>query len=64
MEIHHEEGVTRVAVDQRSRRADGPLHWTDLGTYRFAGRGVVVVANAGTDGYVVVDGVRWVMADD
>jgi hypothetical protein len=64
VEVHHEEGVARRTIDQRAPRADRALHWTDLGTYRFAGTGVVVVANAGTDGYVVADGVRWVPAGD
>jgi hypothetical protein len=62
--IHHEEGVARRTINQRSAPADGALTWTDLGTYRFTETGSVVVTNDGADGYVVVDGVRWVPAGE
>ncbi|MEM9379456.1 MAG: FAD-dependent oxidoreductase [Planctomycetota bacterium] len=54
VDVHHADGVTRVAVDQRSAPADAPLG--RIGRWRFEeGEARVVVSNEGTDGYVVVD---------
>lgn len=54
------DGTNTVTVDQRSSPPiDG--HFISLGRYRFeaGGPAVVIVSNAGTDGYVAIDAVQW-----
>jgi hypothetical protein len=56
--VEHAGGKASVRVNQRK---EPPLEkmFVSLGTFEFAGaRAVVEVSNAGTDGYVVVDGVQ------
>lgn len=54
------DGVKKTTVDERTETT--PFNFTPLGEFRFkAGdAGFVEIANGGTDGSVVVDGVRWV----
>ncbi len=61
--IRHADGETKVVLDQKKKPAvDGLLQ--PLGTFRFVkGKaGYVEIANAGTDGYVVIDAVQWLEA--
>ncbi len=58
--IRHADGTAKITVDQRAET--GPFNFTAIGEYEFkAGEsGFVEISNAGTDGKVVIDGVRWV----
>ncbi|QDT07527.1 Xanthan lyase precursor [Rubripirellula lacrimiformis] len=58
--IKHADGETKVVVNQRTAPTVDRL-FVDLGQYTFGAGGdaSVRVQTAGTDGYVVVDAVRW-----
>jgi len=61
--IHHGGGETKVFVNQKlAPQGEAPFHV--VGTFEFAaGRASwVEIANEGTDGYVIVDAVRWLPA--
>ena len=61
--IRHADGETKVVLDQKKKPAvDGLLQ--PVGTFRFTkGKsGYVEIANAGTEGYVVIDAVQWLEA--
>jgi hypothetical protein len=58
--IHHAGGETKVLVNQKLKpKGDAPFHV--VGTFEFAAgkAGWVEIANAGTDGHVIVDAVQW-----
>ncbi|MCX6854461.1 MAG: FAD-dependent oxidoreductase [Verrucomicrobia bacterium] len=63
-EIHHKEGVAKLRLNLKEPKPAEGLFWLDLGTYDFGTEAAVVVSNADTDGYVVVDGVRWVITNE
>jgi hypothetical protein len=58
--ITHATGTEVVKVNQRKK--ESPFAFTPVGEYRFeAGRpATVVITNAGVDGYVQIDTVRWI----
>lgn len=58
--IHHADGESKVTVNQR-RSPAGSSSVQPLGEFRFeAGKnGWVEISNASTDGFVIVDAVRW-----
>lgn len=60
--IEHADGVAETKLNQRDRPGIDKL-FAPVGTFRFEGKGVVTISNAGTDGHVVVDAVRWVPAE-
>lgn len=57
--IKHAGGATEVKVNEK---VSGPVDdlGVSLGTFEFSTEAEVIVSNAGTDGYVVVDGVQWI----
>jgi len=59
-QIKHADGTATVKVNQR--RKPSPFAFTPVGEYRFkAGEpATVVITNAGVDGYVQIDTVRWI----
>ncbi len=61
--IHHADGDTKLVLDQKKKPAVSDL-LHPVGTFRFTkGKaGYVEIANAGTDGYVVIDAVQWLEA--
>jgi hypothetical protein len=61
--VVHADGEARFRVDQQEAPAGDGL-WLSLGVYRFGARGVVVVANDGTEGYVIADAVTFVPAEE
>lgn len=63
--IRHAGGEATVTVNQEETPSIEKL-FRPLGKYRFAAgkQGAVVVSNAGTTGYVIVDAVRWVPLGD
>jgi len=62
--ILHADGENVVVVNQREAPVSGSFH--SLGKFRFEkeGQGYVLVSNEGTDGFVVVDALQVVPADD
>ena len=62
VEIHHAGGVQRLKLDLRTPKPADGVFWLDLGAYDFQGEASVIITNEGTDGYVVIDGIRWLPA--
>jgi hypothetical protein len=60
--IEHAGGVSEVKLNQRDR-PEIDRHFGSVGTFEFATTGTVVITNAGADGHVVLDAVRWVKAE-
>ncbi|HRQ87260.1 MAG TPA: FAD-dependent oxidoreductase [Bacteroidia bacterium] len=56
--IAHADGTTERTVNQRNRPTIDKA-FESLGTYRFEKDASVTISNTGTDGYVVIDAVRW-----
>jgi hypothetical protein len=58
--IRHASGTEKLTVNQREETT--PFNFTPVGefTFKAGDSGFVEIANAGTDGRVVIDGVRWV----
>lgn len=63
--IRHAKGETTVAVNERVPPSVGRM-FVSLGSFRFTSDrpAAVVIGNAGTDGHVVIDAVRFVAAED
>jgi hypothetical protein len=61
--IRHADGDASAKVDQRKAGEIGGA-WRSLGTFRFTADtpATIIVSNAGTDGYVIVDAVQWIEA--
>jgi hypothetical protein len=59
-EIQHKEGITKLKVNLKEPKPADGLFWLNLGSYEFDTDAVVSVTNEGTDGYVVIDGMRWI----
>jgi hypothetical protein len=61
--VRHAHGQTIVKVNQRTA---GEIQgtWHSLGTFNFAANtpAAVIISNAETDGYVIVDAVQWIEA--
>ncbi len=63
VEIIHADGSKVVELNQRQAPTiDG--HFSSVGTFRFGKSGKVTISNRGTDGFVVIDAVRWVPKPD
>ncbi|MBK8093310.1 MAG: FAD-dependent oxidoreductase [Verrucomicrobiaceae bacterium] len=59
IEVQHLGGVEKLLIDLKTgQEADG-AHWIDLGTYDCGNDTAITISNTATDGYIVVDGVRW-----
>jgi hypothetical protein len=57
--VRHEGGQTQVTLNERAAPdIDGAFR--SIGKYRFSGPSAVVISNAGTNGYVVIDAVQLV----
>jgi hypothetical protein len=58
--IRHATGTAKLTVNEREETT--PFNFTPVGEFSFnAGTsGYVEITNGGTDGHVVIDGVRWV----
>jgi len=57
--IEHAGGKAEVKLDQREPPGIGGL-FGSVGRFRFGKDGVVTLSNAGADGHVIIDAVRWV----
>ncbi|WP_145418370.1 FAD-dependent oxidoreductase [Planctomycetes bacterium K23_9] len=59
IDVTHSLGTTRVVVNQRTKPEVDRL-FSSVGQYAFGKTGVVTIANQATDGYVIIDAVRWI----
>jgi hypothetical protein len=59
IEIQHAGETAKVTLNGRQALKKGDID-RSLGEFPFDGRGTVIVSNAGTNGYVVIDAVRFV----
>ena len=61
VEIVHAGGSKHLKLNLKEPKPADGLYWLDLGTFDFTTDqpAAVIITNAGTDGYVVIDGIRW-----
>jgi hypothetical protein len=59
VEIQHAGGVEKLKIDLKSPKEAEGVFWIDLGEFECANDTAITISNTGTDGYVVVDGARW-----
>ena len=66
VEVVHAGGVQRMKLNLKEPKAADGVFWFDLGALDFeAGQpAVVIVTNKDVDGYVVIDGVRWLPVEE
>jgi hypothetical protein len=60
--VEHADGTSEASVNQRERPPIDGL-FGSVGVFRFEKGGTVTITNAGTDGHVIIDAVRWVKAE-
>lgn len=60
VEIQHAEGVKKLIVNLKTPKEEEGVSWIDLGTFQCANDTAITISNVSADGYVVVDGARWV----
>ena len=60
VQVRHADGTATLTLNQRKKPS--PFAFTPAGEYRFAAGepATVVITNAGVDGYVQIDTVRWI----
>jgi len=58
VEITHADGVSKLKLNQRKAPQVGGV-FTSVGTFRFEKSGTVMISNKDTDGFVIIDAVRW-----
>ncbi|MDC0264611.1 FAD-dependent oxidoreductase [Verrucomicrobia bacterium] len=59
VKVHHSEGLHEIQVNQRTHpKGENGFH--QIGTFNFHHDASVIVSNEGTDGFVVIDAVRWI----
>jgi len=59
VEIQHAGGVEKLKIDLKSPKQAEGVFWIDLGEFECANDTAITISNSGADGYVVVDGARW-----
>jgi hypothetical protein len=64
VEVQHLGGVKKLTLDLRAPKEAEGVHWIDLGEYECGNDTAITISNTGTDGYVVVDGVRWLPVEE
>ncbi|MFC5454114.1 FAD-dependent oxidoreductase [Prosthecobacter fluviatilis] len=64
VEVQYADGVKKLKVDLKSPKAGEGLFWIDLGDYECGNDTAITISNEGADGYVVVDGVRWLPVEE
>ena len=60
--IEHADGTSRETLNQRQQPKPSGL-FSKVGRYRFGEQATVTISNRGTDGYVIIDAVRWLPVD-
>jgi hypothetical protein len=59
VEVQHLGGVKKLPIDLKSGKEAEGVFWIDLGEFDCGNDTAISISNAGADGYVVVDGARW-----
>ncbi|MCX6839259.1 MAG: FAD-dependent oxidoreductase [Verrucomicrobia bacterium] len=59
VEIQHAGGVEKLKIDLKSPKEAEGVFWIDLGEFQCTNDTAITISNTGADGYVVVDGARW-----
>jgi hypothetical protein len=59
VEIQHAGGVEKLKIDLKSPKEAEGVFWIDLGEFECTNDTAITISNSGADGYVVVDGARW-----
>ncbi len=59
VEVQHAGGVKKLQINLKAPKESEGVYWIDLGDYDCGNDTAITISNAGADGYVVVDGVRW-----
>jgi hypothetical protein len=62
VEIKHEDGTAKTTINQRIKPPTDKL-FGSVGRYRFGKTATVTISNADTDGYVIIDAVRWILVE-
>ena len=65
VEIVHAGGSQHLKLNLKAPQPADGLYWLDLGTFDFTADqpAAVIITNTGTDGYIVIDGIRWLPVD-
>ena len=64
VEVQHAGGVKKLKIDLKSPIPAEGLFWIDLGKYACGNDTAIKISNEGADGYVVVDGARWLPVEE
>jgi hypothetical protein len=59
VEVQHAGGVQKLKVDLKTPQAGEGVFWIDLGEFECGNDTAISISNEGADGYIVVDGARW-----
>jgi hypothetical protein len=59
----HLGGVKKHQIDLKSGKEAEGVFWIDLGDYDCGNDTAITISNAGANGYVVVDGARWLSVE-
>ena len=61
--VAHLGGVKKLQIDLKSGKEAEGVFWIDLGEYDCGNDTAITISNAGANGYIVVDGVRWLLVE-
>ena len=64
VEVQHAGGVKKLKLDLKSPKPGEGLFWIDLGEYDCGNDTAITISNEGANGYVVVDGARWLPVEE
>lgn len=64
VEVQYAGGVKKLKIDLKTPKPGDGLFWIDLGEYECGNDTAITISNEGADGYVVVDGARWLPVED
>jgi hypothetical protein len=59
VEVQHSGGVQKMKLNLKEPKAGEGVFWLDLGEFECGNDTAITISNEGADGYVVVDGARW-----
>ncbi|MDI1314371.1 FAD-dependent oxidoreductase [Prosthecobacter sp.] len=66
VEVIHAGGVQRMKLNLKEPKPADGVFWFDLGAFDFTADqpAALIITNEGTDGYVVIDGARWLPVEE
>jgi hypothetical protein len=59
VEVQHVGGVKKLLISLKTPKEAEGVFWIDLGTYDCGNDTAITISNTGADGYIAVDGARW-----